>query len=442
MRPTLAAALLPLLLCASPAAADIQGRVFEDVNYGGGAGRPIGTVGVVNRDGARVELYDNTGAFVEFQLTDVTGLYIFPQTAGTYTVRVVNSTVTSSRVGYVPGLLPVQTFRTDASGGNPPAAVTDRVGGEVPSLVDAGPNTTGLTLAQLTTATTTAQSITTVTFGGGTDVVDVHFGFNFNTIVNVNASDQGSLRQFLLNSNALDNAALAIQGQPLLRDVSVFMISDGQAHSGLRAGLADLLIGGVAVIAPVTDLPAMTATDTSVDGTTQTTNVGNTNAVVLGTGGTVGVDALPLNTVAGPEVEIRGSDSGINDCGLLIQAGGAVVRGLAIRAFGDVIGEGGVCVNGAPNALIEGNVLGSSATSLVDPGATAQRSESGVFGGNSSAGTVQNNLIGFGRLTGIYLAAGATGWAVTGNEIRDSGMDSADGDGITINTGTTNTSVG
>ena len=67
----------------------------------------------------------------------------------------------------VVGLLPVQTFRTDASDSGAAVAVTDHVGGEVPSLVDAGPNTTGLTLAQLTTATTTAQSITTVTFGGG-----------------------------------------------------------------------------------------------------------------------------------------------------------------------------------------------------------------------------------------------------------------------------------
>ena len=79
VRPILAAALLPLLLCASPAAADIRGRVFEDVNYGGGAGRSFGAAPGISRDGARVELYDNTGAFVEFQLTDVNGFYAFPQ---------------------------------------------------------------------------------------------------------------------------------------------------------------------------------------------------------------------------------------------------------------------------------------------------------------------------------------------------------------------------
>ncbi len=143
-----------------------------------------------------------------------------------------------------------------------------------------------------------------------------------------------------------------------------------------------------------------------------------------------------------PRWRSAGSNSGTHNCGLLIQAANAVVRGLAIRGFGDVIGEGAVCVNGATNALIEGNVLGSGATSFVDPGATALRNEAGVFGGNSSSSTVQHNLIGFSRVTGVYLAAGATGWTVTGNEIRDSGLDSADGDGLTINSGTTNTTVG
>ena len=83
--------------------------MFEDVNYGGGAGRSFGASLGVGRDGARVELYDDTGAFVEFQLTDVNGDYTFPfQSAGTYTVRVVNSTVTSSRtLPVVVGLLPV-----------------------------------------------------------------------------------------------------------------------------------------------------------------------------------------------------------------------------------------------------------------------------------------------------------------------------------------------
>ena len=55
---------------------------------------------------------------------------------------------------------------------------------------------------------------------------------------------------------------------------------------------------------------------------------------------------------------------------------------------------------------------------------------------------MRNNLIGFGRVTGVCLAAGATGWTITGNEIRDSGMDTTNGDGININASPTNTSTG
>jgi len=42
--------------------------------------------------------------------------------------------------------------------------------------------------------------------------------------------------------------------------------------------------------------------------------------------------------VAGPEVEISGN-SGTNNNGLLIQAGNAIVRGLAIHGFGNANGE-------------------------------------------------------------------------------------------------------
>ena len=115
------------------------------------------------------------------------------------------------------------------------------------------------------------------------------FGFSFDCVVNRNDGGQGSLRQFILNSNALDNAGLAIQGQSAGRDVSIFMIADGLAHPGLRAGLANLLdASGVAVISPATALPGITAASTSIDGTTQTANVGNTNSGTFGTGGSVG----------------------------------------------------------------------------------------------------------------------------------------------------------
>jgi len=114
----------------------VSGKVFEDVNYGGGAGRNATTAlaaGGTGRSGVRVELYDSTGAFVSATTTAAGGTYSFNvDVADTYTVRVVNSTVTSGRSGAVATLLPVQTYRTNASSGTA-VAVTDHVGGETPT---------------------------------------------------------------------------------------------------------------------------------------------------------------------------------------------------------------------------------------------------------------------------------------------------------------------
>ena len=79
---------------------EIAGRVFEDVNYGGGAGRNWTTAsgnGGSARSAARVELFDGAGAFVTSTTTDGSGNYTFTGVAaGNYTVRVVSSSVTSS----------------------------------------------------------------------------------------------------------------------------------------------------------------------------------------------------------------------------------------------------------------------------------------------------------------------------------------------------------
>ena len=69
-----------------------------------------------------------------------------------------------------------------------------------------------------------SESITRVMVSGS-DVNDVDFGFNFSTIVNTNDTDQGSLRQFIINANALtDNASLNQAGLTAGAETSVFEI--------------------------------------------------------------------------------------------------------------------------------------------------------------------------------------------------------------------------
>ena len=112
------------------------GPVFEDVNYGGGAGRDLATSSGSPQSGAKVELYDGSWSFVDSVSTDGSGDYSFGVADGGYYVRVVNSTVTSSRTGFVASLIPVQTFRTDASSGSA-VPVTNKVGGDLPEEIDA-----------------------------------------------------------------------------------------------------------------------------------------------------------------------------------------------------------------------------------------------------------------------------------------------------------------
>ncbi len=438
-------------------AVDISGTVFEDVNYGGGAGRSFAAAtGGSGRNGARVELYNSGGSFVSFTTTSGGGNYSFTGLdAANYTVRVVNATVSSARTGYVAGThLSVQTFRTSASTGTP-VAVIDHVGGQNPAVVDAANGGAGVTMNTTTGVFTTgitgtAQSITNVALGAS-NIANVDFGYNFDTIVNVNDSGQGSLRRFIINSNGLNGeASLAQSGSrqvagvnqalPAGRETSIFMIPDGTARPGLRAGLANQLTSGVGLIVPVTPFEVITGADTIIDGTTQTVNVGNTNTGILGAGGTAGVDGLTLQTVHRPEVQL--TDSGVHHArGLDVQANNVTVRGIAISGFGNNrstgTGEANIRIGAVSGAVIEQNILGTSATSFSDPGAAGTLGDNITLVGPSGA-IIRNNLIGYAHYMGVLAIASSAGTLIEGNEIRGNGIGRANQDGVSFegNSGT------
>jgi uncharacterized repeat protein (TIGR01451 family) len=418
----------------------LSGRVFEDVNYGGGAGRPITAAGTVGVDGVRVELYNADGTFRAFTTTATTGglagSYSFTAPVGTgYIVRVVDSTVASTRTGSVATLRGVQTFRFHNG-----AADGNRVGGQVPAVVDTGNGATGtsITVAGVLSGTQTgqAQSIARAEVStNGTTGID--FGFNFDTIVNTNTTGQGSLAQFITNSNALSNTGLAQVGQTAGKETSIFMISNGGTQAGF-SGQVNLLTGGVAVINVTTVLPAITganANDTIVTGATQTTNVGNTNSAVLGVGGTVGVGSLGLSTVNGPEVQIQdGSTFGI---GLDVQASRVEIHNLAILGFGNAGNNNtsaniriGVLGSTITDAVISGNVVGTTATSFTLPGNASGGDNIRAVGADN--GTIRNNLIGFTAGKGIGVESGADGWTVENNEVRGNAINNTNLDGVDV----------
>ena len=316
---------------------------------------------------------------------------------------------------------------------------TDRVGGFAPEKVDAGNG--GFTLASLHTGITAPQSVSQVGLGG-VNTINVDFGFNFDLIVNTNNGGQGSLEQFIVNANGLGNdAALAQSGfhrildgssqnLPSGRESSIFMIPDGNAHAGLRAGLVNQLnVSGVAVISPIAQLPTLTAGNTIIDGTTQSHNVGNTNSTLLGAGGFVGVQNLALSQVRGPEVEIAGVTT-LNN-GLVVQGDDVGIRGIAIHGFGSTGLDGNILLSGPSDPSVELNVIGSAANSFADLG-SGSRAWSGIVIDGTTDAIIQNNLVGFCRRFGLSLENSSIRTIIEFNEIRDIGLDVADADGISL----------
>ncbi|WP_151086192.1 Ig-like domain-containing protein [Hymenobacter baengnokdamensis] len=429
----------------------IAGTVFEDVNYGGGAGRPLATAtssaaasgftAAIGRPGAKVELYSSTGVFLFSTTTDAAGFYNFPSpqvVANTsYTVRVVSGSVSSARAGYVSTLLPIVTY----SGG-----IANRVGGPNPALPDAPANPGTTTLAALTSSSQAVQAFNSIAVGSSGNATGTDFGFNFDLVVNTKASGQGSLAQFIVNSNALGNestlaqagsyfnqvvgAGTVITPLPAATESSIFSIPDGAAHGGLRAydgtstgGPASQLTSGVATIAltaAANILPALTGPATVINGWTQAANTSNTNNVTLGAGTTAGVNAVVLPQLNAPEIQLNGNT--LITVGLDLTGAGEGVTGLAIYGFGNGVNSdtyANLRVS-ANNVTLFGNIIGASAASFSLP--SGGNSADGV---RVTAGTglqAINNLIGFHKGKGLNTSSGVTGATISLNEIRGNNL--------------------
>jgi Right handed beta helix region/IPT/TIG domain/S-layer homology domain len=212
------------------------------------------------------------------------------------------------------------------------------------------------------------------------------------TVTNTNDSGAGSLRQALLDAQNCAGAPHSIE----------FNVPAGS------------LTGGVALITPASPLPSITCAGTVIDGETQTLNVGNTNDVTLGTGGTVGTgaDGVPntgdesaLPQLNGPEVEIDGSN--LSGAVLTIQADAATVEALSVHGGGDFsgvgTGSGNIDVQSGDGVAIAANVLGARATSFTNPGGAAQTQNNLIRITGGSNIVIENNLLGFTRWRSILI---------------------------------------
>lgn len=391
----------------------ISGTVFEDVNYGGGAGRNLTTSSGIGAGGVRVELYDATNTLVDNTLTNASGVYRFGGMAnGTYRVRVVNNTIRSSRGGAsCASCFAVQTFRTAYTIGAI-TEVTDEVGGADPSVEDAAQGTI-----------TGAQSVASVTISSE-GVVGLDFGFNFNTIVNTNEDGQGSLEQFIVNSNNLNETGLNILANSIFDpaagdDTSIFMIpSSGDplgrtADANFSGGYFDIFISDGN---PLSDI---SGDNTKIDGRTQTAYSGDTNTGTTGAGGaSVGISAIVLPNFELPEIQIHRNGGDV----LIADATNFGLRNLSIYANNNAA----IRVNGG-SIDIENNLLGVNAL-----GANAGNIDFGVenTGGNM---LIDANYIATNTDAGIFINSGTSN-VIQNNHLANNGTSSC-ADGITIEGG-------
>ncbi|MGO4921608.1 beta strand repeat-containing protein [Maribacter spongiicola] len=397
----------------------ITGHVFEDVNYGGGDGRSLVASSGEIVEGATVELYDASNTLIRTSITDDQGQYVFGGMAnGNYQVRVVDATVKSTRDNGATcsECLGISTYRTNygaLTGFSP----VNEVGGSNPSIPDAA-------VGSLTNSNTVVNVAI-----ANEGIVGLNFGFNFNTIVNTNDEGQGSLQQFIVNSNALGNTGLDIEANSIFdpiagEDISIFMIppaGDAQgrvADTNYASGRFDIFILNTST------LPIITDDATSIDGRTQTAYSGNTNTGTTGLGGsTVGVSAITLPNYDNPEIQIHRNAGDV----IRIAAQNTTIRNVSVYANNNA----GIRLNSG-SALVTNNLIGVNAlgnnSGNIDFGVE-------VVGGEI---VISDNYIATTSDAGI-LINGGTGTLIQGNHITENGTAACfdnikiqNGSGITI----------
>ncbi|WP_158975859.1 right-handed parallel beta-helix repeat-containing protein [Cellulophaga sp. L1A9] len=443
----------------------ISGNIFEDVNYPGGSGRNLNNASGVGISNVTVELYDSFNTLMETTTTNLSGDYSFAgMVNGNYSIRVVNSTVISTRGGGATcsTCYGVQTFRVENSTGL--SEIVNEVGGANPSLQDSNPG-----------VFTGAQSISVVALANN-GKANIDFGFNFNTIVNTNEDGQGSLNQFIINSNDLDETGLDIAANSIFdpaagEDISIFMIpptGDAQgrtADTNYSSGIFDIFIPNTKSLAVITD------DNTSIDGRTQTAYSGDTNTGTTGLGGSnVGVSVNTLTTFANPEIQIHRNAGDLiriqalntvirnvsiyanNNAGIRLDSGAALITEnlIGVNAQGnnsgnidygvEVVGgeivirdnyiattsDAGILINGGTSTLIQGNQITANGTGACFDNIKIQ---------NGSSINITGNLIEKAGALGIDTDGYAGNLVISENTILNSGQNGGDCSGSIENAG-------
>lgn len=411
----------------------IHGRVFEDVNGDAQLGDAVGAAGAtvkIYRDDSTVGISAGDRLIAEVT-TDATGAYQFDDLFGDarYWVVVDSKTVASTATlnsGYfVDDIWAEQTY---GDGGAKFGGLNASVSDNAESLLTSE-HVSGISLSR-------------------SSVHFIDFGFSFNVVTNSLGGDnqdddvatnqrsvQGSLRQFIVNANALT-------GDNAMRFVPV--ATADRVNSGDQTW--EILVSEA--------LPSFTDGGTTIDGRAYSTDGvtrNNASSSVHGYSGAVGVgddgiensgDEDLLVSLDAPELEI--SDTAGLNSGFYVTAERVEISYVSIHGFGVPGTDGGNIVIVGPSATdahIHHNMIGARSHEFVSPDTATGQSYS-IFVSNADDGIIENNLIGFGQDAGIKisgesdLSASASGWQIRFNEIRSNGQD-----GVDLNYDTSGTQV-
>ena len=370
---------------AASAGRSVSGTVYDDRN---GDAAVSGAEGVFANATVRLYADDGDGVidagdiFLASQATDALGAYAFSGLGNaTYWVTVDSKTLTAPAYNGAFTINDVWAEQTYAAAGGANNAAGTTFTGAAGALYGGRAAATTDDASALATAEHVVRAVV-----AGANVTGIDAGFSFSAVVNTRGDTldadgggtarlhQGSLRQFILNSNAIAGV-----------QTSNFSIGGGGAQS----------IAPTAALATITD------------------------AVVL--------DATTQEGFAGtPLIELRGNLAGAGVNGFLISSAGAsTVRGFAIDRFTDR----GIRISAGSGHLIAGNLIGTDAadsagignlkgisvngaTSVTIGGAAA--ADRNVISGNVEEGIVLNNADGS-IVRGNRIGTNAAGTAGVGN---------------------------
>lgn len=321
-----------------------------------------------------MELYTSGGAFIASVATNGSGNYAFTVGAGsTYIIRVISGSIgdadTPPTAGFNVGFnsaIAEQTYEHNGVSGNGGAGA---LGGNDPLVAD----TSTLPGAGLGDTNATVSV-------GATNVTGVDFGFAYNLIVNTNDAGQGSLRQFLLDANAIAGSA------------------SGQFTIPLTDPNFNTLLPNAFVIRPASALPALTDDAALIDGRTQESNRGDQRPAL-------------------PDVVINGANAGADAIGLAVNSSNNLIRKLDIRNFNNNNGTG----------LVMNGTAGGDNTTISENYVTLNTNASGGTGAIDVSGPADGNTFSNNTLTGNFSdglnVGGGSGNIITGNISASNGQD-------------------